>query len=196
MSYQSSNNEQRQRIKSFSKKLSWLLRHGASQKNLPMDQAGWVEIDAVLRQLRMSRADLDQAVLHNNKSRLEVRGSQIRASQGHSLDAMPVTQEALEASWARYEGSEYLWHSTQPHLVDSIRAQGLLRGDRTHVHLASSRDSKVGKRVAPTMIQVSLSKLRAAGQEVFVSSNGVVLTRFVPATCITKVFEAPTRRRR
>ena len=38
-----------------SKKVSWLLRHGASSRGVSMDAAGWVDIADVLRELRLSR---------------------------------------------------------------------------------------------------------------------------------------------
>ena len=164
-----------------------------------MDQAGWVEIDAVLRQLRMSRADLDQAVLRNNKSRLEVRGSQIRVSQGHSLDAMPVTQEALEASWERFAATASVWHGTRAavELLTAIGAQGLSPQERTHVHLAATTDSVVGKRSnVGLLLEVSPAALQDAGLSLFRSPNGVVLARRVPPECIVGVRLLTTRARK
>ena len=177
------------RIKSLSKRLSKLLRHRAGIEHLAMDSAGWVLTQDLLKKLRISQAELDLIIRENNKSRFEVSGDRARASQGHSLQNMPVTQDALEASWSLYQsGDDSIWHATQPRCVDSILAQGILRRGRTHVHLASSVNSRVGKRAsAPILIEVSVKRLRAAHEEVFVSSNGVVLTRYVPPLSILKV---------
>ena len=176
------------RIKWLSKKLSWLLRHGAQAEGLAMDDAGWVSGGDVLTRLGMKRATLELVVARNNKSRLELDDDRVRACQGHSLATMPVTQEALEASWSRYEGDDSLWHATLTKHLDSILESGINRGDRTHVHLASSRGSKVGKRLnAPRLLEVSLASLRASGHEVFMSANGVVLTRYVPPESIVKI---------
>ena len=185
------------RIKGQSKRLSWLLRHGAGGEGLAMDSAGWVRIQDLLAKLRLSQAELEMIVRENNKSRFEVSGDLVRAAQGHSLEVMPVTQDALEASWSVYQHTHgSIWHATQQRHVDSILAQGIMRGDRTHVHLASSIDSHVGKRTnAPILVEVSVAQLRASGEEVFESPNGVVLTRYVPSSSILKVRRFTSRRR-
>ena len=172
-------------IRRLSKKLSWLLRHGAGTKGLPMDAAGWVPVADVLSTLRVSRGALEATVADNNKSRFQVKGERVRASQGHSRQGMPVTLDALEASWERYEGPDSIWHGTRREAVESISHKGIHSGARTHVHLACSLTSHVGKRHnVPVMLEVSCQRLRDAGHEVFVSPNGVVLTRFVPPHCI------------
>src|SRR5262245_52781333 len=102
----------RDAISRASKQLSWLLRHGAPSEGISMDAAGWVAIADVLGALRISRGQLDEVVRENNKSRLEVRGDRIRACQGHSREGMPVTEDALEASWEPHKGAASLWHGT------------------------------------------------------------------------------------
>ncbi len=97
----------------LSKRLSWLLRHGANESGLAMDEAGWSEVDDVLQVLGVTRAELDLAVSQNDKGRLAVSGSRIHACQGHSLEAMPVTREALEASWEVFYPQGPLWHGTR-----------------------------------------------------------------------------------
>lgn len=168
-----------------SKRLAWLLRHGALESNLPMDAAGWCAISDVLRLTRMSRASLDTVVATNNKSRLEICGERIRASQGHSTEGAPVTRDALEASWARYARPGNVFHGTGVDAVEGIAREGILPQSRTHVHLADKPNSRVGKRAnVSLLLEISPQKLRAAGQELFVSPNGVVLARSVPPDCI------------
>jgi putative RNA 2'-phosphotransferase len=168
-----------------SHQLSWLLRHGANEAGLDMDVAGWAEIADVLRVLRMSRATLEQAVRENDKARYEVRGSRIRACQGHSLAGMPVTPEALEASWDRRAEDGPVWHGTRIAAVAGIAREGILAGERTHVHLADAIDSTVGKRAnVDVMLEVSPARLAAAGIGLFVSPNGVILARWVPPAAI------------
>ena len=181
-----------QRIKYQSKRLSWILRHGASQEGLTMNSAGWVSIQKLLQLLNLDLPDLNRVIEENNKARFEVKGEMIRASQGHSLDQLPVTQEALEASWMSYlpKSTDLIWHATQANCLSSIQRDGVLRGKRSHVHLASTKESKVGKRTAaPILLEISVKCLRSKGQEVFVSSNGVILTRYVPPSCIFKVHD-------
>jgi putative RNA 2'-phosphotransferase len=176
------------RVAEVSKKLSWLLRHGAGEAGLSMDEAGWAPVDEVLRRLRISEETLARAVEENNKSRLEREGGRIRACQGHSTEGMPVTREALEASWARYEGPGPLWHGTSLDAVPSILREGILAVGRTHVHLAEATDSKVGKRAqVDVLLSVSVPGLRGMGVDIFQSSNGVILVRSVPPSCIVGV---------
>jgi putative RNA 2'-phosphotransferase len=172
-------------IAKASKKLSWLLRHGAPSEGVAMDAAGWVAVADALRVLRISRGDLEEVVAQNNKSRLELKGDRIRASQGHSHLGMPVTLEALEASWSIYDGAGPIWHGTHKGAASGIGREGILPGERTHVHLAEAIDSKVGKRAnVDMMIEVSPGRLRDEGLAVHKSSNGVLLCRAVPPICI------------
>ncbi|MFT3768905.1 MAG: RNA 2'-phosphotransferase [Minicystis sp.] len=168
-----------------SHKLSWLLRHGANEAGLDMDAAGWADIGDVLRVLRMARATLEDAVRENNKARYEVRGQRIRACQGHSLRGMPVTLDALEASWDRREDEGPVWHGTRIAALASIAREGIVAGERTHVHLAEAIDSTVGKRAnVDVMLEVSPARLGAEGIGLFVSPNGVILARCVPPSAI------------
>lgn len=178
--------DQERLIARQSKRLSWLLRHGAPQVGLAMNPAGWVEVQALLSHISIDIDELQRIIEGNNKARFQMMGSQIRATQGHSLETTPVTQEALERSWEVYSSdSDWIWHATQAKYLESIRENGILRGDRSHVHLASSTQSKVGKRTgAPIVLKVSVERLRGEGQEVFISPNGVILARFVPPNCI------------
>jgi putative RNA 2'-phosphotransferase len=189
-----STNTMERRLVKKSKRLSWLLRHGASEVGLDMDAAGWVEVDAVLRALNMSRSDLEQVVRQNDKQRLQLDGRRVRACQGHSTDNRAVTREALEASWSVHEGEASVWHGTSVDAVPSIAAQGILAVARTHVHLAPELGSKVGKRAAVhVMLEVSPARVRAAGLSLFSAPNGVVLVREVPAACVVGL-RAMTRR--
>ncbi len=173
-------------ITRVSKELSWLLRHGAGEARLAMDAAGWASIDDVLRKVRVTRATLDVVVRENTKGRLEVRGERIRACQGHSLRGMPVTVEALEASWAVDPRVEPVWHGTSADALASIAREGLLPVDRSHVHLAGETDSRVGKRAGVDVaLGVDPERLRAHGITLYRSANGVLLARSVPPACIT-----------
>jgi putative RNA 2'-phosphotransferase len=180
-----------------SKKLSWLLRHGAGEAGLEMDAAGWAEVEDVRRLLHMGREALETAVRDNNKSRLELRGTRIRACQGHSRQGMPVTCEALEATWERYEDDGHVFHGTRIVALDGIARDGILPGERTHVHLAEAIDSTVGKRAAvDVMIEVSPPRLREQGIALHRSPNGVILARLVPVSAIVGLVPMIERARR
>jgi putative RNA 2'-phosphotransferase len=170
-----------------SRRLSWLLRHGAPEQQLVLDPAGFAPVTAVLRHLHLSEQELQEVVAQNDKARFELRGDRIRACQGHSLGS-GVAIAALEASWAPFTEPMIVWHGTGIAAVDGIAAEGIIPAGRTHVHLAASFASVVGKRSGtPVMLGVSCPALAAAGVALFRSPNGVVLARHVPVACITEL---------
>lgn len=166
-----------------SRAVSELLRHTAGERHLTMSTDGWAGISDVLRILGLTRDRLDIAVADNDKQRLQVDGGRIRACQGHSLQNMPVTREALENSWVRVHPSELLWHGTNRVALAAIRREGLHPGRRTHVHLAPTKDSRVGRRTA---VEVLLG-VDCRDLEVYQAPNGVLLTREVPPDAIVRV---------
>ena len=179
-----------------SKHLSWLLRHGARESGLTMDAAGWAPVDEVLALARISRSTLEELVQTDGKQRLQLDGDRVRACQGHSLTGTPVTQEGLEASWTVWDGAGPLWHGTRVEFVESIVQSGIVAQARTHVHLAAALDSRVGKRAqVAVMLELDPAAIRAAGQEIYVSPNGVVLVRHIPSSAIVG-YQAMTRRAR
>jgi putative RNA 2'-phosphotransferase len=180
-----------------SKQLSFLLRHGAGEAGLSMDAAGWAEVEDVRRVLHMGRAALEAAVVDNTKARLEIKGTRIRACQGHSLRGMPVTPEALEASWEAWTDAGSVFHGTRVAALQGIAREGILPGERTHVHLAESIESTVGKRAAvDVMLEVSPARLREHGIGLHRSPNGVLLARHVPPACIVGLVPVVERARR
>ncbi|MDG1478973.1 MAG: RNA 2'-phosphotransferase [Myxococcota bacterium] len=183
-------------LKRTSKYLSWLLRHGANEAGLSMDKAGWAKTADVRRLARLSPQALDEIIATNNKTRLQVDGDRIRANQGHSMDGTPVTLNALENSWVVWDGSTSIWHGTQPALVLSIARAGLLAQSRSHVHLAASVDSRVGKRAGVgVLLEIDPARVRAAGLPIFISDNGVILTRRVPPDAIIALHPLSRRAR-
>ncbi len=175
-----------QQTTQLSKRLSWLLRHGATESGLSMDAAGWVRVDEVLGALDIGPDQLRQAVEENTKSRLQWDGDRLRACQGHSTQGTPVTADALERSWTPYNGAGPLWHGTALDVLEPIVREGLKPMARTHVHLAAETHSSVGKRAnVDVMLEVDVTRLMALGQRVFESPNGVLLVRAVPPGAIT-----------
>ena len=172
-----------------SKKLSWLLRHGAREMGLAMDSAGFALIGEVLRMTGLSREELDEVVAENNKSRYEVRGKQVRAVQGHSLEGTPVTLDGLESSWDEVLDDAPLYHGTSVVAARAILSgEGVHSAARTHVHLAAAVDSKVGKRAGvDVLLVISPARLRASGLRIFRAPNGVLLARAIPAATIVDV---------
>lgn len=174
-------------LRARARTLTWLLRHGAAEVGLPMDEAGFAPVSAVLAQTGLRADELDRVIAEDNKSRFERRGDQIRAAQGHSAGA-PVSRAALEQSWAPYTGADLLWHGTTVAAARQIAAEGLRPMARSHVHLAVAPDSRVGKRAqVEVLLGLSPARLAACGVPVFLSGNGVALAREIPPGCVVAI---------
>jgi len=106
---------------------------------------------------------------------------------------MPVTRAALEASWEAIAPASSLWHGTSLDALPGIGRIGITPSSRTHVHLAESIDSKVGKRARiDVLIEISPEPLRRAGLGIFRAQNGVVLVERVPVESIVLVHPLKT----
>jgi putative RNA 2'-phosphotransferase len=171
---------------SVSKRLSYVLRHRPDSVGLTLDPSGWVTVDDLLTALaahgrRITRAELDAVVAGNDKLRFAVEAGpdgrdRIRASQGHSvpvdLGLTPVTPPPV------------LLHGTSAETVASIRAGGLSKGRRHHVHLSGDRATaqRVGarRRSEVAILTVDAAAMAADGYRFYRSANGVWLTDHVP----------------
>lgn len=179
-------------LRATSKRLSWLLRHGAASEGLAVDAAGWVAVSDVCRHLEITESELDAVVEQNDKRRLQRQGDRIRCSQGHSAH-LPVTLDALEASWQPYRGEAPVVHGTTVEAAREIFATGGIRPmGRTHVHLAADADAKVGKRASVAVV-LDIDPSRAG--PLWMSPNGVILARMIPISSIVGV-RGMTRRGR
>jgi putative RNA 2'-phosphotransferase len=171
-----------------SRRLSWLLRHGAPNVGLAMDPAGWVDIDDVLTYLNISRPHLEMIVRTNDKQRFQLSRDRVRACQGHSVSNPAITYEALEASWQEYRGEQTIWHGTTMASVAQIGREGLLPLTRTHVHCSESPDSPVGRRnSAEVMLGLAPNRILHANLSIFIAPNGVILVRRVPRDAILEL---------
>ncbi|HST58489.1 MAG TPA: RNA 2'-phosphotransferase [Longimicrobium sp.] len=163
--------------------MSKVLRHAPESVGLRLDEAGWVEVDALLAaagraDIALDRATLGRVVAENDKQRfaLSPDGHRIRASQGHSV---PV-QLGLEPQ----APPEVLYHGTADVNVASIHRGGLRPGKRTHVHLSTDEATAVavGRRHGrPTVLRVLAGRMHTAGHAFYRSDNGVWLTDAVPS---------------
>ena len=166
-----------------SKFLSRVLRHQPGRIGLALDGAGWVSVSELLAACRahdfpITREELEMVVRENDKQRfaLSEDGTRIRASQGHSV--------SVDLGYAPLAPPAVLYHGTASSRLDAIRARGLLKGGRHHVHLSTdaATAAKVGARHgAPHVIEVESGRMHADGYEFYRSANGVWLTEHVPA---------------
>jgi putative RNA 2'-phosphotransferase len=158
--------------------MSLVLRHDPSAAGVTLDEAGWTEIDALLRGMAaarhpLTRGDLLDIVRSDSKQRYAISedGVRIRANQGHSVDVQlglePVTPP------------DVLFHGTADRFADAIRRDGLRPMSRQQVHLSPDESTAltVGKRHGrPIIFRIAAGKMARRGHTFYRSANGVWLT--------------------
>lgn len=169
-----------------SKFLSYVLRHNPAEIGIKLDAAGWVPIDELLaaaaaKGKQYSRDELFQIVSESDKQRFAISddGLRIRANQGHSVP--------IELGYQAVIPPAVLYHGTAERFVDSIRAQGLIKGQRHHVHMTESLDvaSAVGQRYGKARIlKIDAARMHSDGMQFYCSENSVWLTDHVPPAYI------------
>jgi putative RNA 2'-phosphotransferase len=169
-----------------SKFLSFVLRHQPDAAGIHLDAQGWVAIDELLDGCRkhghaLTREMLDEIVAKSSKRRLAISedGMRIRASQGHSIE--------VDLGYQPVTPPELLFHGTVARHLDAIRAQGLKRMQRHHVHLSpdTATATAVGQRHGrPVILRILAGEMARQGHQFYLSANGVWLTDEVPAAYI------------
>mmetsp|Transcript_32534 Transcript_32534/g.50644 ORF Transcript_32534/g.50644 Transcript_32534/m.50644 type:complete len:141 (+) Transcript_32534:521-943(+) len=133
------------RLVGLSKRMSWLLRHGAREAGIAMDSEGCVAVARML-QLKQFKGysvkDVESVVENNDKKRFAVFGSgkdlRIRAQQGHSQKvAQLVTDDNLLSPLT--SAPEVCVHGTYLRAWERIKPEGLNRMSRQHIHLTDLR---------------------------------------------------------
>ena len=99
--------------------------------------------------------------------------TKITVNQGHSISVTPDFEEVAPP--------EYLFHGTTVKNLPAIRAGGILKMRRHHVHLSLDKSTAitVGSRHGKVVVlRVLAGKMAAAGIKFFRSANGVWLTDY------------------
>jgi len=171
----------------WSKYLSYVLRHAPGSIGLSLGAGGWVRIDDLLTRCRearrpITREELDEVVASGSKQRFAISpdGTMIRASQGHSV--------AVNLELSAVEPPEFLFHGTVARSLFAIRADGLRRMKRNHVHLSPDPETAriVGRRRgAPHVLRIAAGAMHRAGHVFHLADNGVWLTEHVPPNYIS-----------
>ncbi|MGF1457393.1 MAG: RNA 2'-phosphotransferase [Leptolyngbyaceae cyanobacterium] len=166
----------------LSKFLSLILRHKPQVVGLQLDASGWANVEDLIELVNqhgipLSAALLADIVRKDEKQRFAFNGdrTQIRANQGHSLE--------VDLNLISESPPPVLFHGTASRFLSSIRAQGLLPGNRQHVHLAADELTaiRVGQRHGHAVVlKVKADAMFQAGFAFFLSENGVWLTPAVP----------------
>ncbi|MFK7737076.1 MAG: RNA 2'-phosphotransferase [Pirellulaceae bacterium] len=170
-----------------SKFLSLVLRHKPETIGMQLDPDGWLEVDALIRNANDHGKSLTLEMLHdvvatNDKQRFSLSddGLLIRANQGHSVPDIDLNLTAVAPP-------EQLFHGTVDQFLKSIRARGLCKRSRNHVHLSSNNETArlVGaRRGTPIILTIDANTMHEAGHKFFLSANNVWLTNSVPSEFI------------
>jgi putative RNA 2'-phosphotransferase len=176
------NMNNKDKVKSISKFLSFVLRHEPQSIGLSLDEAGWASVDELLDKANAKGKRLDRSLLQhvidtNDKQRFALSddGTRIRANQGHSIE--------VTLGLPAMTPPDVLYHGTATRFLDSILATGLDRRNRHHVHLTESLATAkaVGQRYGKlVLLAVDAQRMSADGHVFHQSDNGVWLTDAVP----------------
>lgn len=155
------------------KELAFLLRH---DKEYKFDKHGWREVSDLIKNHHYTMDELNEIVETNDKKRYEFSDDKkkIRARQGHSI--------AVEVELKETIPPVVLYHGTATRFLSSIYENGIIKGNRQHVHLSETVDiaTTVGKRHGkPCVLVVNCKKMVEDGCKFYLSNNGVWLTDFV-----------------
>jgi putative RNA 2'-phosphotransferase len=164
-----------------SKFLSLVLRHKPETIGLTLDENGWADTQELIEKanafhMPITLARLKAIVATNDKKRFVFSPDyrKIRASQGHSVKVdLQLKEQTPPAE---------LYHGTAEKNIGSIKQQGLLKGQRHHVHLSLDRETarRVGMRYGkPVVLTVNAAAMFQDGYKFFQADNGIWLTEQV-----------------
>lgn len=171
-----------------SKYLAKHLRHAPEALGLTLQDGGWVLVDDLLAAAEAHGFPIDydelvEVVETNDKARFafDATGDRIRANQGHSV--------AVELHLEGAEPPPLLYHGTVARSLAAIRAEGLSRMDRHHVHLSAdvATARRVGaRRGRPVVLTIHAGRMHRDGHRFYRSTNGVWLTEAVPPAYLSE----------
>ena len=173
-------------LKQTSKFLSLVLRHNPGLIGIEMDGEGWVAVDeliskSVAHEHHLTEQILEEVVRTSDKKRFSYNEdrTKIRANQGHSVE--------IDLQLDPGEPLEFLYHGTVDKFLGSIKAGGLQKMERTHVHLSKDVETATtvaSRRGKPVILIVRAAEMHRDGYKFYLSENKVWLTDEVPAKYI------------
>ncbi len=171
-----------------SKFLSYILRHKPDAIGLQLDKFGWALISELINKaendITLTQSLIEQTVVTNDKKRFQISddGLRIRASQGHSI--------RVDLQLEPQQPPAKLFHGTATRFLESIQKEGLMAGQRNHVHLSTDIDTAtaVGQRYGKLVIlEIDAGAMYQQGYKFFLSNNNVWLTEHVPPQLLNKI---------
>ena len=191
----------------LSKKMSWLLRHGAKQRKLPMRPDGYVPLHVFLKHLNGFNEDAVHRVVSTcEKQRFGLtlinNEMHIRANQGHTMSM--VNDNQMHTQIHNPSEIPVCIHGTDTKSWRSIKQSGLKRMARLHVHMAVAEPEAGGvisgmRTDCRVAIYIDTTKAMAQGIKFYRSSNNVLLSPglgsdgTIPVECFLKVVDRNDR---
>ena len=110
------------------KTITWLLRHGAIEEKVPINEEGFININNLINWLKkknisLQLEDIKKIVAADKKSRYLVKDNMIRANQGHSMK-LKIQMDKFE------QKNSQLVHATYYNNMESIEKLFTLRKKR------------------------------------------------------------------
>ena len=114
--------------------MAFLRRH---DEEYQFDEHGWHEVSDLIANHGYTMELLDEIVETNNKKRYEFSEdkTKIRARQGHSINVDVELKETTPP--------DILYHGTAETTVPTILKEGIVKGNRLHVHLSQTEETAV-----------------------------------------------------
>lgn len=158
----------------LSRRVAHALRHDPA---VPMQRGGWVTVTSLLRHVGITRDELDTVIAASTRFELDLHGTRIRATHGHSVGVdLALTPSTPPAA---------LWHGTSWRTVTLIMRDGLQPMRRRYVHLHA--DAEDAARIGPALLQVDTAGMVARGHLFYPTASGVWLVDAVPAEFLSPV---------
>ena len=159
--------------------LTWALRHGVKQLNLPADELGFITVDAVTHLRRGLNADQVEDIVRNDKRRFEIKVVNgvrlIRAAQGHSKGLL---REDIHEK-ADIDGLT-LKHATYVHFLDGIQQFGLCPQGRQHTHFIAADSGEDHRMLSDDLILNDIHIWRSV-------NNNCLVARPIPFALLKKI---------
>ncbi|XP_033734582.1 uncharacterized protein LOC117323459 [Pecten maximus] len=169
----------------LSKKLSFLLRHGAERQGFTLMSGGFLYVADILKLPSLKGfqfEDVKRVVENNDKQRFalkidpENKRMMIRANQGHTIEVQSLELTPITTA----EEADQVVHGTYFQSWEVIKGTGLSRMGRNHIHFAAGEPGENGvisgmRSSCEVIIILDMKKALADGLKFFRSANNVIL---------------------
>ena len=144
------------------KQLSYILRHNSPCK---IDDYGWCLIEDLLPFINITRYQLEQIVINDNKNRFEILNNYIRACQGHTIKLKTPIIKEIDIS----HNIKFAYHATKEETWIKIQKDGyLMPMNRMHIHFATNINHM---RNLPIVLSLNINKALENNIKLYLSTN-------------------------